>query len=344
MFDGKMVDYISNYKYLGLLLNEHLDWQGAITEVINKSNKALTVLNQKTRINGGLHFRTYTKLFNQLIVPIITTNACIWGHKECTEILRIQYKAMRFILGVGKSCPIAALFGETGWVPLSHTIKFNILRFRSRIKRMEHNRFPYKMYVWSESLSGRGGRSRRLNWASKTRCILENIGDPAGGLTIDEVWGALAAQALQKWKEDLHKTQDNSESGGRLRLYRKIKTAPMAERYVENGISLNKKAINYSNQNRMSPTRYRNPKTPLKERRCQLCNTDIGDETHLLLDCPNVSDLTQNLCEHMNKHLSGYGSLTREEKTCKVLELSGSDEQTGKLVYNMICARLNASP
>ena len=33
---------------------------------------------------------------------------------------------MRFLLGVGKACSIVGLFGETGWVPLSLTIKFSI--------------------------------------------------------------------------------------------------------------------------------------------------------------------------------------------------------------------------
>jgi len=40
------------------------------------------------------------------------SNACIWGHKEYKEVLRIQYNAMRFLLGVGKACPIVGLFGH----------------------------------------------------------------------------------------------------------------------------------------------------------------------------------------------------------------------------------------
>ena len=304
IFDDKKIAYTSNYKYLGLLLNEHLDWQGAITEIINKSNKALAILNQKTRINGGLHFCTYTKLFNQLIVPIVITNACIWGHRECKEILRIQYKAMRFILGVGKSCPIAALFGETGWVPLSLTIKFSITRFRLRLNRMEHNRIPYKMYVWSDSLTGRGGRSKRVNWANKTQSILDSIDDPAGGMTADEVWRALATQALGQWKEDIQKINNNSESGGRLRFYKDFKTTPNAEKYVENGLSLNKRRVITQIRTGCLPLeietgRYRTPKTPLEDRKCQLCEEDIGDEVHLLLGCTKLENVTQNLDRYL---------------------------------------------
>ena len=42
--------------------------------------------------------------------------------------------------------------------------------------------------------------------------------------------------------------------------------------------------------------------------------------------------------------IQDYESLSKVDKARMVLELSGTDEQTGKLVYNIICARLNALP
>ena len=245
---------------------------------------------------------------------------------------------MRFILGVGKSCPIAALFGETGWVPLSLTIKFNIIRFRLRLNRMEQNRIPYKMYGWSNSLTGPGGRSKaRVNWANKTQTILDSIGDPAGGMTADEVWGALATQALGQWKEDVRKVNKNSESGGRLRFY---KTTPKAEEYVENGLSLNKRRVITQIRTGCLPLevetgRYR---APLANRKCQLCEEDIGDEVHLLLGCTKLENETQNLDRYLRNKIQEYEFLSKVDKARMVLELSGTDEQTGKLVYNIICA------
>ena len=61
----------------------------------------------------------------------ILCNACIWGHAESKTLTSIQLNALRFALGVGKACPIAGLFGESGWVPYSMMVKFNILRFRT---------------------------------------------------------------------------------------------------------------------------------------------------------------------------------------------------------------------
>ena len=155
-FQSRVITYSSYYKYLGLLFNEHLDWDQATEAILAKANRALTALNHKARTCGGFHFKTYTMLFNQLIIPIITTNAFIWGHKEYKSIFRVQYNGMRFLLGVGKACSIVGLFGETGWVPLSLTIKFCILRYYNRLSSMGSNRIASKMYTWSNSLADRG--------------------------------------------------------------------------------------------------------------------------------------------------------------------------------------------
>ena len=59
-----------------------------------------------------------TMLFQQLIEPIVLTNASIWGHHS--KLLTIQHKALRFLVWVGMPCPIAGMFGE---IPLKIIIK-----------------------------------------------------------------------------------------------------------------------------------------------------------------------------------------------------------------------------
>lgn len=109
-FNGNEIKYIS--QYLGLLLNEHLDWSVCLEGIVSKANRALALLNHRMRVTGGFHFRTYTLLFNQLVQPIVMSNACIWGHKDSLKVMGIQHRALRYFLGVGKMCPVVGLFGE----------------------------------------------------------------------------------------------------------------------------------------------------------------------------------------------------------------------------------------
>ena len=102
---------------------------------------------------------------------------------------------------------------------------------------MEEGRLPFKMYAWSTSLAGNGVQ----NWATKTKGLLDSIGDPAGGLTMDEAWDALslARLTLQDWERDLNSwtIPDNSETGGWLKFYPTLTASPSVEQYIEAGIS-----------------------------------------------------------------------------------------------------------
>ena len=176
-------------------------------------------------------------LFKQLVESIIMCNACIWGHQECKNISAIQTNALWFLLGVGKTCPKAGLFGETGWVPLEMSIKFNILRFRKRIDNLDESRLTNKVYVWSKSLSGPNFN----NWVRKTTKLLESIRDFGGLLCVDEIWYELAKLELNSWKETVEAIPAESESGGHFRFYRLIKTSPSPKQYISANTSLNKR-------------------------------------------------------------------------------------------------------
>ena len=139
-FKEDEISYSSQYKYLGLVLNEHLNWSKSLENIVCKANRALALLNHGMRATGGFHLKTYTLLFKQLVQPIIMTIACIWGHKGYPKIVNLQHRAMRFFLGVGKTCPIGGLFGEMGWIPLRGLIKFTILKFQHRIMSMRSTR------------------------------------------------------------------------------------------------------------------------------------------------------------------------------------------------------------
>jgi len=88
-YQGKTIQYASQYKYLGLLFNEHLQWDKAVEAILCKASSALAILNYKVKACGGLHFRSYSMLFNQLVVPVIMSNACIWGPVTMHLLLKL---------------------------------------------------------------------------------------------------------------------------------------------------------------------------------------------------------------------------------------------------------------
>jgi hypothetical protein len=68
--------------------------------------------------------KIYSLLVKQLVEPIVTCNACIWGHYEIKNVLNIQTNALRFLLGVGKTCPKVIWGDRIG----TFYIRFSILK------------------------------------------------------------------------------------------------------------------------------------------------------------------------------------------------------------------------
>ena len=73
---------VRDYKYLGLLINEFLDFE----YTSQAANRALGLIICKAKAYGGMPYSCFTKLYNALVLPIITYGSAIWGDKSYSHI------------------------------------------------------------------------------------------------------------------------------------------------------------------------------------------------------------------------------------------------------------------
>ncbi len=71
------VHYVNKYKFLGLVIDEHLDYQSTVKMVAKAAGRALGLLIEKVKSYGGVPYDCYTKLYNALVQPIIDYGASI---------------------------------------------------------------------------------------------------------------------------------------------------------------------------------------------------------------------------------------------------------------------------
>ena len=102
LYGMKPIQVVSQYRYLGLVLTECLDWSVTAKYVAQASQRALGLLIAKSKAHGGLPYTVFTKLYDALVQPIMDYGAAIWGHKPHSCIQAVQNRAMRFHLGVGR--------------------------------------------------------------------------------------------------------------------------------------------------------------------------------------------------------------------------------------------------
>ena len=74
--------YCNEYKYLGIWFNEHLDNSQTIEHIGRSARKALAEMCARYRQFGGFHYKSFTLLYNSLVVPILDYGACLWGHQQ----------------------------------------------------------------------------------------------------------------------------------------------------------------------------------------------------------------------------------------------------------------------
>ena len=292
-------------------------------------------------------------LFSQLVQSIILTNACIWGHREFTQVNTIQLQAMRFFLGVGVTCPIAGLFGEMGWVPLRAYIRERIIKLWYRLCSMDRSRLTHKIFVWSVSLSERG----YMNWPARTSSLISDLQIGCSPSDFDRmnfmnvVWDAIMNAELKIWNTSVDATPKDSESGGKLALYRLIKSEPMAESYVKKAISgVIRRTITQLRCGclplEVEVGRFRRPKTPACRRTCQLCKGDsVEDETHFLTTCPVLAPLRIKLYEKVSTSFDPDAySLDPLSKTITVLKLVAIDADITKITFKYTSTQTPLTP
>ena len=74
--------YCNEYKYLGIYFNEFLNTTQIIDHAATSARKTLAGIIAHSKMLGGLMYKSYTQLYNSLVVPIMDYGAVLWGHSE----------------------------------------------------------------------------------------------------------------------------------------------------------------------------------------------------------------------------------------------------------------------
>ncbi len=79
---GNEVDVVNEYKYLGVVLNETLDFTTIANILADFSGRAFSSIHSKMKDFAILDYEIYTKLFETCIIPIMDYSSAVWGYKD----------------------------------------------------------------------------------------------------------------------------------------------------------------------------------------------------------------------------------------------------------------------
>jgi hypothetical protein len=336
---------VSEYKYLGLILNEFLDYKITANNVAKSASRALGLLIAKSKALGGIPYDCFRKLYECLVLPVIHYGSAVWGHSQFSSINAVHNRACRYFLGVGKYTPNAAVQGDTGLPPPEIDQWITITRQWCRLLNMNNNRLNKTIFIWAHKLAS----TKCKNWVWKTiafykkynlvnlTCVNNNIDR---GYAIEQVSQVAYQCFVQKWCNVVNMNVGKNGAGKKLRTYRQIKQTFEPEPYVV--FTLNRKHRSAVAKLRcgVAPIRIETGRyegLPVWQRLCPFCENCIETEVHVLTQCSLYVDLRNELYEFIGSFEPQLYCMSDDQKFQMIM--SSTNKET-VLFLAKICSQI----
>lgn len=89
---------VDRYKYLGLVMQEHLDLNVMVKAVAQSASRDLGLVIAKCKSMGGVPYDLFTRLYDTVVWPVISYGSAVWGYRSFSCIDAVHNRAMRFYL------------------------------------------------------------------------------------------------------------------------------------------------------------------------------------------------------------------------------------------------------
>ena len=127
------IDYISIervyvFNFLGLIMDEHLNWKSHVEKISNKCSKTIGVLN---KLKYFLPLTVKLILYNSLILPHLNYGIMTWGYK-CDRINKLQKKAIRIVSLSKYNAHTEPIFKRLQLIKVADILKIQELKFYYR--------------------------------------------------------------------------------------------------------------------------------------------------------------------------------------------------------------------
>ena len=293
------ISLIDKYKYLGCMLNEHLDYSYTAKILCDAASRALGSIINKLKYNKGLYYKSYTTLYDRCVCPTSDYCSGVWGYKNLNHPNNLQHRAIRAYLGVHRFASTVVLNGDMGWTPPTIRRKLDMIRLWYRLENMTDTRINKIIYDWDKSLTGN-------TWSNEVRHVFEDINHlhifhnnerPPLQTVLDTVKSKLSQQYIEMWHHDMHQQP-------KLRTYITFKNEYGTAPYVFKYLPPHLRSILAQFRAGILPIevelgRFRG--ISRENRICQLCSSGkIEDEIHLLFHCDYFQTMRTVLLSVLN--------------------------------------------
>jgi hypothetical protein len=316
---------VKQYKYLGIILNEHLDYSISASVLSESAGRALGGIISKFKVLKDVGYRTYTKMYEAGVCSIMEYCSEIWGFEKQPSCDNIFHRAIRYYLGVHRFIPTVFLKAEMGWIPPIIRRHLCMLRYWNRLLTMNENRLSKRLFELEY-------RTNESSWCREIESIFESMN--MNDMFIDKHVCDLSVCKtimLNSWKKEV---ADNVISKPKLRTYVQFMDLNSPPEYLTKLVPRSKRSLFEQFRGGILPLhietgRFRNIKDTQtgrfrklkpEERICTICDSDsIEDEMHFLMECNKYNTSRRIMFEYANNADRNFHDLNNHEKFIKLV-------------------------
>ena len=147
------VQYCQQYKYLGTVINEHLNFNKMALQLHDSASRALGSIICKMKKCGGFPLNTYKLLIESCVYSISDYCTEVYGFYSLPATEKIHLRVLRTFLGVKKSAPVMGIKAEFGWLEPKSRAHIKMVRYYLRLQNMDNKRLTKRIFLSDMSRS-----------------------------------------------------------------------------------------------------------------------------------------------------------------------------------------------
>ena len=128
--DSQPIEYVSEFNFLGLTLDEHLSWKPHVQKVANKTSRTIGILR---RLKNIIPISVLRTLYNTLILPHFHYCILSWGFRM-GRLKLLQKRAVRVMSGSRYNAHTDPLFKKLHLVKLSDLFTVNVYKIYYKLR------------------------------------------------------------------------------------------------------------------------------------------------------------------------------------------------------------------
>ena len=301
VYDEEAIEYVQSFRYLGIDLHQTRGFTFSAEHLASAGLKAAFALRRRCAELGIRDVRLKCRLFDALVVPVLSYGCEIWGtyseNDHLRRLERVHTQFLRGMLGLPISTPSAIVLAEFGRTPLRLHWGQQVVRYWNRLMCLDDH--PLLQAAVNHNLRLMSYHSPYI-W-SRQMCLFFCQHNTGGLVSFDEPVdeAAVVASLTSQYIESSLQPADASR---KLRTYNVIRGEGYAfQSYLTVFRNLHQRRVLCqfrvgSHWLRVQMGRFE--RLPYESRHCMQCEShEVDDEMHMIFDCPHYTALRAKYAE-----------------------------------------------